>query len=168
MKRITAVLTAICLWACLLPSTGCNQSTISALVSTLGTAAASIATLEGQTALAAKLQTDTAAAAAIIKNWKQGTPAQNAIEAINLVIDDLNLICPAGGVCGPYAPLVLLALGTAESIIQILNPAATVYGTKMTVQKTNLGHYPATAKDFKTQWNNYCGTNASLAPLAIK
>lgn len=172
MKKILAVFTAVCLWASMCAvttaTTGCNQGTISALVSTLGTAAASIASLKGNTALAAKLQADTAAAAAAVKNWKQGTPAQNAIQALNLVIDDLDLICPTGGPCGPYAPLIVLALGTAESIIAILNPTSQTYGTRAQVRKVNLGYYPSTAKDFKTAWNSICGSDPALASAAIK
>jgi hypothetical protein len=137
-------------------------------VTTLGTAASSIAALEGNTALAAKLTTDTAAAAAAVKNWKQGTPAQNAIQALNLVIDDLDLICPAGGPCGPYAALIALALGTAESIIALLNPTAQTYGTRAQVRKVNLPYYPSTAKDFKTQWNGICSTDPALASAAIR
>jgi hypothetical protein len=175
MKRVTAVITMICMWACLLPvtvsTTGCNQNTIAALVGTLGNAASAIAVVEGNTTLAAQLKTDTAAAVTAITNWKQGTPSQNALQTLNIVIDDLNLICPANdptNICGPYGPLVALALGTAESIIAILAPSATTFGVHGDVQKTNLGYYPTNSKDFEKQWNAYCVTSPALAQLAIK
>ena len=172
MKRFTAVLTMICLWASMCAvtttTTGCNQGTISALVSTLGAAASTVAAMEGNQAVAAKLKADSAAFAVAVKNWKQGTPAQDAIQALNLVIDDLDLICPTGGPCGPYAPLIVLALGTAESIIAILNPTTQTYGTRAQVRKVNLGYYPSTAKDFKTAWNGICGSDPALASAAIK
>ena len=172
MKRITAVLTMICLWASMCAvtttTTGCNQGTISALVSTLGAAASTVAAMEGNQALAAKLKADTAAFAVAVKNWKQGTPAEEATEALNLVIDDLDLVCPANGPCGSYAPLIALALGTAESIIEILNPTSQTYGTRAQVRKVNLGYYPSTAKDFKTAWNGICQSDTGLYGVTIK
>ena len=154
-----------------LPMTGCPaQTTLAALTNTLGTAAASIATLEGNTALAAKLQADTAAAATAIQNWKSGTNAQMAVEAINIVIDDLNLICPVGGICGPYGPLIVLALGTAQSIIAILNPTATPNAAKVGPNaRVNLGHpAPKTAAEFKAQWNGIAQSDPALASLVLK
>jgi hypothetical protein len=174
MKRFTAVVTMICLWAAtcalVVPTTGCNQSTIAALVSTLGNAASTIAAVEGNATLAAQLKTDTAAAVTAVTNWKSGTPSQDAVQAIQIVIDDLNLICSPNGPapCRPYAPLVALALGTAESIILILHPATTAFGVKGDVQKTNLGYYPTDSKTFKTQWNGYCTSIPGLASVAIK
>jgi hypothetical protein len=122
MKRFTAVFTMICMWAAMLPMlavSGC-QSNLAALASTLGNAGASIAAIEGNTALATKIQTDTVAAVAAITSWKSGTNAQMALEAIQLVEDDLNLL----PINSAYEPLILLALGTAASIIAILNPTA--------------------------------------------
>jgi ABC-type molybdate transport system substrate-binding protein len=124
--------------------------------------------MENNPTLAAKLKADSAAAAYAIDNWKQGTPSQNAIEALNLVIDDLDLVCPANGPCGSYAPLIALALGTAESIIAILNPTTQTYGTRAQVRKVNLGYYPKDAKSFKVAWNGICAGDTGLAGAVIK
>lgn len=134
------------------PLLGCpTQSTIAALTSILGTSAANIAMLEGNATLAQVLTTDTAAAVTAVKNWKKGTPADEAIQALNIVATDLNLI---PGV-GPYAPLVDLAIGTVESILALL-PAPTAqlkatYTPKRTV--TLRGPIPSTAAQFKVEWN---------------
>jgi hypothetical protein len=153
MKRFTAVFTMICMWAAMLPMlavSGC-QSNLAALASTLGNAGASIAAIEGNTALATKIQTDTVAAVAAITSWKSGTNAQMALEAIQLVEDDLNLL----PINSAYEPLILLALGTAASIIAILNPTAV--SAHMPGQRTvTLSNPPKTAKAFKAQWNAIC------------
>jgi hypothetical protein len=138
------------------------------LTSTLGNAAASIAVIEGNTTLAAQLQTDTAAAVTAIQNWKSGTPAQNVVAALNIVIQDINLIC-ANGICGSYEPLIVLALGTVQSIIAIVDPGATPAEAKVGPNaRVHLAYYPVNAKDFKTQWNNIANSNSQLAAVAIK
>lgn len=145
---------------------GCpSQDTLAALVTTLGNSAASIASLEGNTTLSAKLQADTAAAATAIANWKSGSPAQMAIQAINIVEDDLNLF----PIAGEYEPLIVLALSTAASIIELLNPQE----TRVTVKNEKgrhlqLAQAPKTVKDYKTQWNNICNSNSKFSSLVIK
>jgi len=153
-----------------LPIAGCpkSQSTLAALTNTLGNAAATLAAIEGNSALAAKLQTDTAAAVAAIQNWKQGTPTQTVIQVINLVIDDLDLICPAGA-CGPYQPLIVLALGTAQSIILMIDPNAAAAGTRNSVRRVKLSApAPKTSDEFKARWNKLCSENPQLAKAALK
>ena len=173
MKALQNKLGALALCSLLLvatlPLTGCpQQTTLAALTNTLGTAAASIAALEGNPTLAAQLQSDTAAAVTAIQNWKPGTPAQDAIQALNIVIDDLSLICPPNGPCGPYAPLVLLALGTAQSIIIILNPTASAFGAKRQTEKVSLTLTPKTPSQFRAQWNAICKGNPVLASATLK
>ncbi len=154
--RLTALI-AIC--AISIPNTGCtSQQTISELTAVLGNAASSIAALEGNPALAQKLKTDTATAVGQIAQWKAGTPAQDVIEALNLVEDDLNLIPGTS----QYAPLVDLAIGTVESILALLPGHSTVTGAMSTHasrhrRAVTLAKPPKDAKEFKAQWN-------SLAP----
>lgn len=167
LQSVLAVLLAPFLF--LIP-TACNQNTVAALVTTLGNASASIADIEGNTALAARLQTDTQAAAAAVLAWKQGTPAQNVVQALGIVQADLNLICSNGVPCTNYEPLITLSLGTITSIIEIVNPGAAptmtanVAGTRRTVHLTNP---PKTAKDFSKQWNAICNANPALAQAVI-
>ena len=169
-RKAISILTAVCLWAAVLPvtvtTTGCvPQNTLAALVTTLGNSAASIASLEGNSTLATKLQADTAAASSAIANWKSGSPAQTAIEAIQLVEDDLDLF-PIGG---QYEPLIVLALGTATSIIQLLNPNA-VGARPQTAsgRHVQLAQAPKTSAQYKAQWNAIADSNSSLAAARIQ
>lgn len=154
MKKLLSSFVAAVLMATMI---GCPaQSVVADLVTTLGTASASLATLEGNTSLATKLTTDTAAASSAVLNWKKGSSATVAIEAMNLVMADLNLI----PVAGPYAPLIDLALVTAESIIATLNPTA--------VTARTFSNAPRTSKAFKQKWNAAVATNPALAKAALK
>lgn len=140
---------------------GCtSQATIAALTDTLGNAASAIAAVEGNTALATKLQTDTAAAVSAVKTWKSGTPAQMAIEALNLVQDDLQLI-PA---TGPYVPLIDICIGAVDAILAELPASqavtAHVGGSNRAIHLSQPA--PKTAKQFKKQWNAYVGLNQGL------
>lgn len=146
---------------------GCSQDQLADLVNTLGTAAANLADLEGNTALANKLQVDVAAAANNVRNWKKGSAVDMAIEAMNLVEDDLYLI----PIANQYAPLITLTIGTVEAILSMLPhpvapPATQARRHRRAVQ---LAHpAPVTAKDFKKQWNAICVANPTLTPVIIK
>lgn len=156
----------------LLATAGCtSQTTIAALVSTLGGACASIATIENNPTLAQKIQADSNAASSAVLNWKSGTPAQDVIQAINLVESDLNLICttiPAKQ-CTEYEPLIVLALSTAESIIAILNPSAApkVRALSRIPGAGTIGGPPKNAKEYTQRWNALCAANPKLAKVAI-
>lgn len=148
---------------------GCpSSSTIAALVSILGSSAASIASLEGNTSLAQKLNTDTAAAVVAVTNWKSGTPAQDVIEALNLVEDDLNLFPQIGA----YGPLIDLAIGTVESILLLLpQPVATANTIKphATHRAVRLNQpAPKSASAYKAQWNALAASNPATAAAKIK
>jgi TctA family transporter len=151
----------------LLLTTGCTgQATLAALVDTLGGATAAVAQMQGNPTLAAQLRTDTAAAVAAISNWKSGSPSDLAIEAIDIVITDLNLI---PGV-GPYAPLISLALTTAEAIIRILAPKASPQmqlKMRARLKSYRTGNPSKNADQFKKQWNAICGQNSQLSGLTI-
>jgi hypothetical protein len=148
---------------------GCPaQSTIADLTSILGTSAASIASIEGNPQLAQKLQTDTAAAVVAVTNWKSGTPAQDVIEALNIVEDDLNLF----PVTGAYGPLIDLAIGTVESILALLPQpvaAANVAVAHATHRQVTLTQpAPKTKAAFKSQWNAIVAGNPAMASAKIK
>lgn len=145
----------------------CSSSTIAALASTLGNAGASIAVLENNPTLATQLRADTTAAVTAINSWKAGTPAQDVIQALNIVEADLNLIPGTS----QYTPLVDLAIGTVESILALLPQTqgvtanARMAGEHRNVRLTNA---PKTAKQFKQQWNDTIGTYPALGAARIK
>lgn len=147
MKRAAQVLIALILLVTLPVLTGCpQQSQIAALTQVLGNDSAQIAAIEGNPQLAAQLKADTAAAVLAVNNWQKGTNAQMAIEAMNIVIGDLQLIPNTG----PYAQLIVLAIGTAQSIIALLQPPSPAAAVSI----ARLGHpAPTTAKEFQQQWN---------------
>ena len=148
-----------------------SQSTLSSLVTILGNSTASIATIEGNTSLAAQIKSDTTAASAAVLAWKSGTSAAMAIEALNIVEDDLNLI-PA---TGPYVPLIDLAIGTVESILALLpQPVATATAIATARAKgiqrrtVYIAKPPKDADHFKSAWNGIVAGNPALAPVTIK
>lgn len=120
----------------------CNQSQIASLTNILGTSAANIATIEGNTALATKLTTDTAAAVAAVNAWKSGSPAQEAILALNIVASDLSLF----PVTDKYAALIQIAIGTVQSILALI-PGST------TASVAHVSQPLITVKQFKANWN---------------
>src|ERR1017187_168253 len=96
---------------------GCGASTIATLVQTLGGAAGSLAAMLGNSALQAQITSATADAVAAVANWKTGTPAAMAIEAINVLEAAINLI-PIGN---PVISLLIqLVLGTADTLLGLL------------------------------------------------
>lgn len=145
---------------------GCPaQNTIASLVAILGNSTATIATLEGNDALAQKLRTDTAAAVVAVTNWKSGTPAQEAIQALNLVEDDLNLL----PMLGPYGPLIDLAIGTTEAILALLPQSATAPAARTTHRTVHLNQpAPKSARQYKAQFNAIVASNPALAAAKIK
>ena len=162
MKRLIAVLASAILAVGLAGCPAGTQGTISALVTVLGNASASIAVLENNPTLAAKLKTDTAAASSAVLNWKQGTPAQDVIQALNLVEADLNLIPGTS----QYAPLVDLAIGTVESILEIVQPGASsidsVHSRVGVTHRVSLANPPKDAVAFKSEWNAMAAPEAQI------
>lgn len=157
MKKFLAALLALLL----IPLTACpNQNQLAALVTIAGNAAASVAAIEGNSALSQKLLTDTAAFSKAVAAWKKGTNAQMAIEAAQLVMDDLNLFPQVG----PYVPLITLAMGTIISIIQILNPPAA-----MAPQMAHsIANPPKTAAQFRLQWNQITVAHGLPSQLLVQ
>jgi hypothetical protein len=168
MKRIgiAAIGTAVIL--AMVVTVGCiKQTTLASLVTVLGNATASVAALEGNTTLAAKLKADTATASADVLNWKAGTPATEAIEALNIVEDDLNLF----PITGAYVALIDLGIGTVESIIELLPAPTTGFAqssklTRRVVTPVHIGKWHNPPEEFKARWNAICATDAALASVA--
>ena len=162
-NKLTYKIAAVIVLPMLLLMQGCvTQSTLASLTSILGNAAASVATLEGNTAAATQLTNDTAAAVFAITHWKTGTPAQNVIQALNIVESDLNLIPGTS----QYAPLIVLCISTIQSIIALL-PQPTPALTMRTVY-TPLVPPAKNAKDFKKKWAAIIAANPKLSAAALK
>ena len=145
-----------------------SQSTLATLVSVLGNATSSIAAIEGNTALATQIKADTAAASSAVLNWKKGTPAQEAIQALNIVMDDLNLI-PA---TGPYVALIDLGIGTVVAILELLpQPTSALKNSSVhrrQVSAVKITRWENPGKEFKERWNKIVATDGALAPVVIK
>lgn len=157
--------------------TGCTgQQTAADLISIVGTATIALETLEGNGAAAQKLQADFNAADTAILNFKSGTPAQEVIEALNLVQDDLNLL----PVSTQDQALVDLAIGTIDQILALL-PAPAVAPVPAAARPTlstaafvtfthpavphrhpHLAKTPKTAKQFRTEWNKLVGSRHEI------
>jgi len=141
---------------------GCSaQKDLAALTAAFGAASASVAGIEGNSALAQKITTDTAAAVAAIDSYKPGTPTQDVVQIINIVIADLNLLPLSGN----EGALVALALATAEAVITALEgsgavSSAAVAHTKAVPAGTSAA---TTTKAFKKQWNATIDTNPKLS-----
>lgn len=153
----------------ILPVVGCvSQNQIAALTAILGSAAASVAQIQGNPDLAAKLKVDTDAAVKAVTEWKSGTNAEMAIEALKLVQDDLYLFPQVQ----PYAALITLAIGTTEGILALLPqtapPTFTAHGIQNVPPSALTNPAPKTAKDFKNQWNAVVAQHPELATAKIK
>jgi hypothetical protein len=154
--------------------TSCTQSqrnTAATLTTTLTQAAAQVASLQGNTELAAKLKVDGAAVATALTNFQQtNSGADAAIQVITILEDDLGLIPETG----PYAPLIQIALATAQTLIALIPQSAVSPAVAQTMQAHRmkavyLGHpAPQSADDFKKQWNDVVKANPQLAGAAIK
>ena len=167
-KRLAAATLAL---AMMLPTFGCNgQKTTAELIGILGSAVVSLETLEGNTALAAKVQTDYQAAETAVTNWKNGTPATDVIEALNLLETDLNLF----PVSAKDQALIDLAIGTVDAILASLptssatpSPTAAT-GTQSPRRPVHLTNPPKNKGTFKTQWNALIAQQPTLSAAAIK
>lgn len=165
MKKLIAVI-ALGLVLCLTLTSCTSQTTIAALVTTLGNASAGIASLEGNSTLATALKTDTAAASAAVLNWTKGSASTEVIEALNVVEADLNLI----PYVAPYSALIDIGIATVEEIIAIIQPAAPSAPHTIILHNPYTGKVPKDADHFKAVWNAAIAADKSgkLKPLEIK
>lgn len=153
----------------LMPSLlGCpRQDQISQLLDVLGTNAANVAKLIGNTALAQQITTYSSMAVSAVKDWKNGSPVDQAIQALSALEPVLNVI-PA---TSPYAPLIDICIATVQSILAML-PPPTHPSTQMTVvhaRVVHLGHpIPQNAKEFRKQWNDVIRQHPELIDAYAK
>ncbi len=163
MKKLVSIITAIALWCAVLPvatvsTTGCTKSQITSLLNTLGTYSASIATIEGDASAAATIKADTAAAVAAVNGCQSGgTAAQIAIQALNLLAADIDLIPGTS----QYALLITLSIGTIDAILALI-PAPAAAANVATVHRSRivtLTNAPKTSAEFKAQWNAIATAN---------
>lgn len=121
LKRFTmAALTA----TLLLVPVACDsndQKTAANLITVVGNSVTALVQIEGLSVDAVKLKADFSAASIAVLNWKQGTPAQDVVQALNILDDDLDLI-PA--LTDAQKALIVLGIGTVDEIITLIDPSA--------------------------------------------
>jgi hypothetical protein len=104
-----------------LTMTGCSaQGTIAALLNEMETAWAALLAATGKV-LPASIQADFAAAVAAVKAWKAGTPAQDVVEALQILANDVAPLVPMTPL---EAAAVQVILRTIVNIIEEIDPAA--------------------------------------------
>lgn len=184
MKRLISGI--LILFALTASTVGCTpaeqQQTIVQITSALGTAVSTLLTIEGNTSGAAQLRTDMAAALTAETNWTSGTPAQDVVEALNVVQDDLNLL----PVSTQDQAFIDLGIGLVDQILALLPaptsaPSAAVVATPAVFRvsmarprKTVEHRHPGlakpilSAKDFKKRWNALIKQHPELAAAKVK
>lgn len=170
VKKIIALIIACSIT---LVTTGCPaQQTASALIKIVGSAVGSVVAIEGNTAAAQKIQADSKLAGDIVAAWVPGTPSQQALEALNLLAQDLTLIAP---ISPTVQALLDLASVTLQEVIQIVesqqgpNPPPQPLTAHAQVHKNVTGQTPAKDKaEFKKKWNAIIANDSSLVSAKIK
>lgn len=71
---------------------GANQSTLAAILTTIGTGLNLTLTNAGLTDLGAKIQSYAQAAANAVKTWIPGSPSQDVVQALNDFLANINLL----------------------------------------------------------------------------
>lgn len=159
-RRAFIPLAASCV---IFPSIGCGQSEIAALVGTVGNAVAQLATVLGNTILAAQLQQYTTAAVTAVNAWKQGTPAQGVIAALDILAQNIALIPATPQIQG----LILLATSTIEAILASL-PISTPATARARTLTASAPVAPAKDKrSFEKAWNDQIAAQPALAAAKI-
>lgn len=133
---------------------GCNRTSLAELTTTLGNAVAIIAELQGHPETGQKLKADALIISDAIRRWKPGMPAEDIVKLVNNLIHDLNLL----SINDKYRPFIILALGTAAHIIDMLTQNTGRPDTQVRLTKP-----PETEKEFKVDWN---AIRASLPDVA--
>lgn len=164
------------LLAALLPAgyafVGCGaaKTTLAALVTTLGNAVAAVYGVLGNSSLATIIKNDTAAAVAAINGWTPGSPAQDVIQALNLLIQNLGLIVPG---IGPVAAgLVALAVSTVEEILADFGVTAPLTAAQLKIAAAS-GKYPSEGtlrsihSSFRSVWKRKAASDAQLATIVV-
>lgn len=185
MKRIAALFTAACLWACTLPvmvgTTGCTGPTdaqVAADGAAIATALTNIANVYSVTAPAAAAQLKTYAAdiLSVTANWNSST----GIALFNSAANGAEIILAGIPQTKDFAPLIPIAVAAIDILVANLNPAATAPATLqahvLAAPQGNPYRGRATIKhrmlrspegDFKATWNETAKANG-LSNLALR
>lgn len=119
-RRAFAVWTLSAIAALTFPMVACNTQTIANFVALIGKYAAQLATYFGASGYAAQITTLAAQIATDIANWQSGSPAADAINALDDLASLVNLI-PAAG---PYVVFIDLLLGAISGLLALIPQAA--------------------------------------------
>lgn len=120
----------------------------------------------------AKYEADAAALLIQLQAWKSGTAAQDVVEAINLVIDDVNLL----PVPSEYQAVIAVALAGLSSIIALVNQNSTTGGATQVasaVAMARIGvsepqyHGRYAAVYYTRDWNSAVGKFSELKAAKI-
>jgi hypothetical protein len=134
-------------------ATGCNKSTIAALVQELGVSTANLATLLGSAALSTEITSLTNVAVQDINNWQAGSTSQMAIQALNDLAAALGQI-PILAADPTVEAVVTLALGTIAGLLALIPvPAQPPAALKAARQLPTISNPPQTKGEFRSRWN---------------
>jgi hypothetical protein len=115
-SSLATIVGLLCISITVFPMVGCSsQNTAADLVATLGNTAAAVEAINGNAGLSATITTDTGVVVTDIQNWVPGTPTQNIVQALNLVITDLSVL-PIPVSLTDQA-LIALAVSTAKQLL---------------------------------------------------
>jgi hypothetical protein len=125
----------------------------------------------------AKFEADSAAAIKAIEGWKSGTPAQDVVEIINDLIDDVNLF----PVSPTYQVVITIALDGLKSIIVMLEEhssgptqvAAVKVMERITQEGSHAAWVPPTVvyegtRQFTSAWNKAVSQFPNIAQCKMK
>jgi hypothetical protein len=175
MKRFTAVFTAICLWAVMLPvvtvtsvsMTGCTPAQAENEINTILQEAASIIAVADP---GATWLSSLAKATALLKvdeaAWVKGGAVQDVINVLNDLEGVTALISPLV----PYANLIDVLVAGIDAVLALLLPSSTSVKAFAVAAQPNPFKGRAvvkSAKDSKTQWNKIVAANPALAAARL-
>lgn len=157
----TAAISAVIL----MPTLGCDTTTVAEFVSLIGTDAAALATFFGASDIATQITSLASQIAVDITNWQSGGSAADAIQAINDLIALIGTI-PAAA---QYAPLIILILSALAGLLALLPASATSAKAQsalrhvmaMPIGGFDKRHMSQAKKTFQQQWN----TQLAITPL---
>lgn len=152
------IITLMCI---LLFVDGCNRQDLADLATTLANAIAVIAGLQGKPEVGQKLKADALLISQAVRTWKPGMPAGDIVRLINNLIRDLNTL----PIDDKYRPFIIMALGTAAHMIDILTQ-----NTGRPETSVRLVQPPSTAKEFREDWNAVRAATPDVeqAPILMK
>lgn len=158
---------------------GCSkaaQTTLSAILTTIGTGLSLALTADGQPALASEVSGWAQTAALAVTNWVPGTPGQDVIQALNVFTTSiLGLVFPAGST---VASLVAVAVTTVQGLLSDFGVTAATVATAAvahaSIQATATGKYPtqaqlnATLTAYKSQHNRIAKSDPAFSSAVLK